>query len=606
MKRTRIVEVGTKIVVSILVLSMMLCTATLPALAAPDPSASVSPASQTVDPGDTFSIDIFVNTDNNGVSGGQFDFAFDASVMQVDSVTAGDLFGATPNAIGPDIDNVAGTASLALARTGLTTPPTPNGTFATITLTMNGDAPLGTYTLDITNLQLSDENFAGIAGIAMNDGTVTIEDETPPTYADLVTVPASPTTYVPGQIYAFVITIQDNVAVDTVVFEFDGVNHTDITNIDSAYSYQFTDLAAGTYNYRWYMNDTSDNWNSTSSQSYVINKAATTVNLLLNGTDGNVTIDYGEPVNMSATLSISDTVTLYVDGLDAGSGIGYVENVTTLGVGVHNITASYPGNGNYTAASETHWLTVETPPDEIPPTYSNLVAVPTSPTTYVPGQIYTFNITVQDNVAVDTVVFEFDGVNHTDVTNIDSAYSYQLTDLAAGTYNYRWYMNDTSDNWNSTSSQSYVINKAATTVNLLLNGTDGNVTIDYGEPVNMSATLSISDTVTLYVDGLDAGSGIGYVENVTTLGLGVHNITASYPGNGNYTASSETHWLTVETPRWDVNEDGTVNYIDLAILSAHWLETTTEPYPRYDINGDGTVDYIDLAMLSAHWLETYE
>jgi len=47
-----------------------------------------------------------------------------------------------------------------------------------------------------------------------------------------------------------------------------------------------------------------------------------------------------------------------------------------------------------------------------------------------------------------------------------------------------------------------------------------------------------------------------------------------------------------------------VNFIDLTILSAHWLETPTSPFPRYDINEDGVVTFIDLAILSAHWLET--
>ena len=61
--------------------------------------------------------------------------------------------------------------------------------------------------------------------------------------------------------------------------------------------------------------------------------------------------------------------------------------------------------------------------------------------------------------------------------------------------------------------------------------------------------------------------------------------------------------LTVEA-RWDVNEDCTVNFIDLTILSAHWLETPTAPLPRYDINEDGVINFIDLTILSAHWLET--
>jgi len=138
MKR-HIVEIGTKLVLSVIVLSMALCITAIPALADPSPVVSVSPASQTVDPGDTFSIDIIVDPDGEGLSGGQLDFAFNASVMQVDSVTAGDLLGTSPIAVGPFIDNVNGTVNYALGRQGLTTPPTPNGTFATITMTMNGD-----------------------------------------------------------------------------------------------------------------------------------------------------------------------------------------------------------------------------------------------------------------------------------------------------------------------------------------------------------------------------------------------------------------------------------------------------------------------------------
>jgi len=269
MKR-HIVEIGTTLLVSILVFSIVLCTTTMPVLADPSPVVSVSPASQTVDPGDTFSIDITVVPDGEGIAGGQLDFAFDASVMQVDSVTAGDLLGASPIAVGPFIDNVSGTVSYALGRQGTTTPPTPNGTFATITMTMNGDAPLGTYDLNITNMGLTNETFAEIAGIVMNDGTVTIEDETPPTYSNIVVSPASPATYASGQNYTFNITVQDNVAVDTVLFEFDGVNRTDFAYVNSVFSYQLIDLAAGTYNYRWYMNDTSNNWNSTPSQSYIV------------------------------------------------------------------------------------------------------------------------------------------------------------------------------------------------------------------------------------------------------------------------------------------------------------------------------------------------
>jgi hypothetical protein len=242
--------------------------------------------------------------------------------------------------------------------------------------------------------------------------------------------------------------------------------------------------------------------------------------------------------------------------------------------------------------------------DEIPPAYSNVMVSPVSPATYAPSQTYTFNITVEDNVAVDTVIFEFDGVNHTDMAQAGTTYSYQLVGLVAGTHSYRWYMSDMSDNWNATADMSYEVAKAQTTVNLLLNGTDGNLTVVYGA-VNLSATLSIPDTVTLYVDGVNAGSGLGYVENVTTLGVGMHNITASYPGNGNYIGSSETHWLTVESPRWDINEDGIVDDADLGLVLIHYSEETEPPYPRWDINEDGSVDDADLGLVFLHYGEDY-
>ena len=64
-----------------------------------------------------------------------------------------------------------------------------------------------------------------------------------------------------------------------------------------------------------------------------------------------------------------------------------------------------------------------------------------------------------------------------------------------------------------------------------------------------------------------------------------------------------THSLSV--PAWDINADGIVNYKDLAILGAHYGETTSPPYPAWDVNQDGAVNYKDLAMLGAHYGEVY-
>jgi hypothetical protein len=54
---------------------------------------------------------------------------------------------------------------------------------------------------------------------------------------------------------------------------------------------------------------------------------------------------------------------------------------------------------------------------------------------------------------------------------------------------------------------------------------------------------------------------------------------------------------------WDINEDGQVDYRDLAILGANYGSNTESPYPRYDINQDGQVDLYDRELLVAHYKE---
>lgn len=58
-----------------------------------------------------------------------------------------------------------------------------------------------------------------------------------------------------------------------------------------------------------------------------------------------------------------------------------------------------------------------------------------------------------------------------------------------------------------------------------------------------------------------------------------------------------------ETLSWDINEDGRVDYRDLAILGAHYGETLSPPYPRYDINQDGIIDLYDRDLLIVYYEE---
>jgi hypothetical protein len=55
---------------------------------------------------------------------------------------------------------------------------------------------------------------------------------------------------------------------------------------------------------------------------------------------------------------------------------------------------------------------------------------------------------------------------------------------------------------------------------------------------------------------------------------------------------------------WDVNKDGQVDILDLALVGRHLGETIEEPIqPNPDVNGDGTVDILDLVLVERHFGE---
>jgi hypothetical protein len=55
--------------------------------------------------------------------------------------------------------------------------------------------------------------------------------------------------------------------------------------------------------------------------------------------------------------------------------------------------------------------------------------------------------------------------------------------------------------------------------------------------------------------------------------------------------------------------DGKVDYLDLAELAAHWLETSSSPSwnPLCDLaprrNPDGIINFLDFAVMAEHWFE---
>ncbi|MHA2031376.1 MAG: CARDB domain-containing protein, partial [Candidatus Kariarchaeaceae archaeon] len=192
-------------------------------------------------------------------------------------------------------------------------------------------------------------------------------------------------------------------------------------------------------------------------------------------------------------------------------------------------------------------------PDTEAPQWSNLKEFPLDSADYAEGQTYWFNITWTDNVAVDNVLLELNGLNHS-VDNIGNEYYKTFDNLNVGLYLYTWYANDTSDNWNSIDSN-YTINKtdpvnqthpSESLIHLSLNGEENDMIINYSESTATGWKEFTEGESILYRDGIEVDRGQTPVERTTLPADNVYNYTLYFPETTNYKEATITRFLTVE------------------------------------------------------------
>ena len=219
------------------------------------------------------------------------------------------------------------------------------------------------------NVQCSDGS--GRSSFAISNYTLSI-DTTPPYYSSNISSPSSPAIYGSSTIYVYNITWNDNFGVNLVVFEnnFTGVwqNTTVSSSFGNIYSINFTGLSAGNYGYRWYAYDSKNNQNYTILYSYDVVPASSSINLLLNGTNGNISIKEGSSINISSSISTPNSgyIELYINGVIINSGTSPISNVTLFSYpGNYNVSAYYPATQNYLSTTKTYfvWVNDTTPPN---------------------------------------------------------------------------------------------------------------------------------------------------------------------------------------------------------------------------------------------------
>jgi len=169
------------------------------------------------------------------------------------------------------------------------------------------------------------------------------------------------------------------------------------------------------------------------------------------------------------------------------------------------------------------------------------------PSAYSPSQPSFFNITWNSSHGISAVYIEgnWSGQKNHTMQNANGTYRYNET-LPAGSFYWKSYANTTNNAWNSTPSFYFSIAKAASPLRLFLNGSEGNISVNQNSSVNITAILSVTDSIAVYVNGTLRVNGSSPLTNITIFAeAGTFNVTAIYGGNENYTANSTTRYAVV-------------------------------------------------------------
>ncbi len=365
-------------------------------------------------------------------------------------------------------------------------------------------------------------------------------DTSKPQFSSLTENPANGTAYVSGAFYRFNSTWTDNFNVETVLIEFNGVNYSSTKN-GNVYNFSISNLAAGTYNYYWYANDSAGNSNSTSVQIYTVSKAASEVNTFLNHSRSNITITSGNSIYLNGTLATGEGVLrLYNNGTLINQGNSPLNNLTAFGTqGIFNISTLYVATQNYTSSFETFYVNVSQTGDGEFPIFSSFAENPANNSAYAAGAVYRFNVTISSTNG--TVGFEFNGVNYSS-TNTSSVFNASIINLAAGDYNYYWWAfgNGSNRNYNVSTLRTYTVAKTSQSITPLLNGNNANLSVNYPQQANASYSGANQTAVSINING----TAVSIAQNIT-FGVGDFVVNYSAVANQNYSAFSAFLNITV-------------------------------------------------------------
>jgi hypothetical protein len=410
-----------------------------------------------------------------------------------------------------------------------------------------------------------------------------------------------------GQVITFTATVTSNttaIPAGTVTF-LDGTATigSSVLNGSGVATFSTSTLVVGTHNITASYAGNGNFTGSTSTVlSEVVQKASTSI--AVSSSQNPLTIN--QSVTLTAKLSWSNSLTptgtvTFLDGATTigssavnGSGVATF-STSTLSVGTHNITASYVGDGNFTASTSTLLSQVVQQGD-------TSVALVSSVNPSTESQSVQFTATVNSVSGViptGTVKF-MDGTSQvgSSALNGSGIATLSIMTLSVGTHGITAvYSGDSNSDPSTSPVLSEVVQKANTTTALIssLNPSTFEqsltitATVSSSTPGTPTGTVTfLSGTTTLGSSALNAG-GVATL-SMATLTVGTDGITATYSGDANFSASTSPVLNQV------VQKANTTTVLSSAPISANLNQSVTftaTVTPGTAGSPTGTVSFMD-------------
>jgi uncharacterized protein YjbI with pentapeptide repeats len=396
----------------------------------------------------------------------------------------------------------------------------------------------GTGVINFTPLTFG--NFSINATVCDDSGAVnnctsgefnlTITDITPPVIVALIE-PVDPAVFNDSAVYGFGINLTDLSGIGSVSLTFNGVSFANATNISNTFfNITIGNRAAGNYTYTWAFADIFGNANTSLVQNFSVLRSNSSINLSLDGIEGNITVASGSGVSAFAFLSLplGRLVSLLQNSILVASGFSPLNitlNYSISTVGLFNITAAFEGDENFTPSQITRFIQVI---DLQPPFMLTQSTLPVSPAVYSATAIYQFLSSWTDNINMSAAVLEFNGTNITTINTSASSFAANITLLPVGNYTYVWIANDTSNNVNVSIIFNYSVSAATPTVAMDISPA---TTVVYGATITANCSASTPQvTPSQFRNGTPIAN-----PDIATLAAGTYNYTCAAAASQNFT-----------------------------------------------------------------------